>query len=75
MKYISRKYDNDGIDKRDEIEVLEGCAWVLVTVGGGNGHMVVPVSAGKTEREGWDELGRVFNSKEEADAALEEIYA
>ena len=75
MKYIRRRYTYNGCDKREEIEVLEGSVWLLVIVGGGNGHDIVHLVAGESWREGWDELVDVYSSSEEAEAARDKIYA
>ena len=64
MKYIRRDYPYNERETREEIVVEEGVAWLLVIVGGGNGHQIISVSAGESWREGWDELAGVFSSEE-----------
>lgn len=75
MKYIRRDYPYNERETREEIVVEEGVAWLLVIIGGGNGHQIISVSAGESWREGWDELAGVFSSEEEAEAALSKIYS
>ena len=74
MNYIRRYYSHNDCDNREEIEVLEGSVWLLVIVGGGNGHDIVRLTAGESWREGWDELVGVYSSIEEAEAAQDKIY-
>ena len=50
-------------------------AWLRGIVGGGNDHQIVPVFAGESWREGWDELAVVFSSEEEAEAARNKIHS
>ena len=75
MNYIRRYYSHNECDKREEIVVLEGSVWLLVIVGGVNGHDIVHLTAGESWREGWDELVGIYSRREEAETARDKIYA
>ena len=73
-KYEYRQYEYGSNDYRTEV-IAHDTVYVAYIVMGGSGFNTVELSKGATWREGADEILGVYETYEEANAAIKEYMA